>query len=97
MKLQIEDYKSQTTNYKYQINSKFEIQRSKRFLYFEFVCNLNIAFCYLNLMQSKKKMIFVFIALIFILLMVFLAYDMGSKTTSRWEKKKEVIDKYEVK
>jgi hypothetical protein len=48
-------------------------------------------------MAKKKKLIFIIIALVFTLLMVFLAYDMGSRTTAPWNKKKELLEKYKVK
>jgi len=48
-------------------------------------------------MQSRKKTIFFIVALIFTVLMIFLAYDMGSKTTAPWSKKKDLIEKYKVK
>jgi hypothetical protein len=48
-------------------------------------------------MPSKKKTIFFIIAILFTLLMILLAYDMGSKTTAPWERKKELLEKYKVK
>lgn len=45
----------------------------------------------------NKKKIFILIALLFILAMAYLAYDMSSRTTSPWKRKKEILDKYKVK
>jgi hypothetical protein len=47
-------------------------------------------------MNTKKKL-FIIIGLIFTLLIILLAWDMGSRTTVPWEKKKELLDKYKVK
>ncbi|HEY8400702.1 MAG TPA: hypothetical protein VIK89_05535 [Cytophagaceae bacterium] len=47
-------------------------------------------------MKTSKK-IFLIVGILFILLMIFLAYDMGSRTTPPWEKKKEILNKYKVK
>ncbi len=46
--------------------------------------------------MNKQKIIFLTIAGIFTLIMIALAFDMGSRTTSPWNKKK-FEEKYRVK
>jgi preprotein translocase subunit SecG len=46
-------------------------------------------------MISKKK-VFIILGIAFILLMIFFAYDISSKTSAPWEKKKELIKKYKA-
>lgn len=37
------------------------------------------------------------IAVAFVLLMIYITYDMASRTTPPWERKKEILEKYKVK
>lgn len=46
--------------------------------------------------MSKQKKIFLIIAVVFTTVMIALAYDMASRTTSPWNKKK-FEEKYRVK
>jgi hypothetical protein len=47
-------------------------------------------------MRSKKKL-FIIIGVIFTLLIAILAWDMGRRTKTPWERKKEILNKYKVK
>ncbi len=48
-------------------------------------------------MERKKKILFI-VAVLFTLLMAFLAYDMFTRTGKPWDRKKNnIIDKYKVK
>lgn len=47
--------------------------------------------------MKKSKLIFFIIALLFTLGMIYATYNMFSQTTPRWEKKKEILEKYKIK
>jgi hypothetical protein len=47
--------------------------------------------------MKKSKIIFLVIAVLFTLGMIYAAYNMGSQTTPPWKKKKEILEKYKVK
>ena len=43
-----------------------------------------------------KKKIFLIVSALFIALMLYLAYDIMSRTSAPWEKKKEIIKKDKI-
>ncbi|HEX8548474.1 MAG TPA: hypothetical protein VF691_16045 [Cytophagaceae bacterium] len=46
----------------------------------------------------KKNKVLLFIAIIFTLVMLYITYDMSSRTVKPWDRKKNnVLDKYKVK
>lgn len=45
--------------------------------------------------MNKQKKIFVIIALLFVAAVIGITVDMMSKTTAPWEKKKEILKKYD--
>lgn len=47
--------------------------------------------------MKKSKIIFLLVAAVFTLAMIYLAYNMASQTTPPWEKKKQILEKYKVK
>ena len=47
--------------------------------------------------MDRKKKLFIIIFLVFTLLIALLAWDMGKRTKTPWERKKELLDKYKVK
>jgi hypothetical protein len=46
--------------------------------------------------MKRSKLIFLIIAVLFTLGMLFAAYHMGSQTTPPWKKKKQILEKYKV-
>lgn len=47
--------------------------------------------------MEKKKVVMLIIALAFLIGVVLVAYDMGKQTTSPWEKRELLREKYQVK
>ena len=48
-------------------------------------------------MMDRKKKLFIIIGVVFTVLIAILAWDMGKRTKTPWERKKEILDKYKVK
>jgi hypothetical protein len=47
--------------------------------------------------MKRSKLIFLLVALAFVLVMIGITVHMASQTTPPWEKKKEILEKYKVK
>jgi hypothetical protein len=47
--------------------------------------------------MKTSKTIFIILAVLFTLGMIYAAFNMGSQTTPPWERKKEILEKYKVK
>lgn len=46
--------------------------------------------------MTKQKKIFVAIAILFLVIIVVITVDMMTKTTAPWNKKKELLEKYDT-
>jgi hypothetical protein len=46
--------------------------------------------------MPKNRKIFYIVFTIFVLIVILIAFDMGSRTTAPWKRKKDTLKKYEI-